>query len=117
MKTSTLADIAAAAAIALAMTVPDVMAAPVYEQAPTGPNVGYARSFFNTENIHHAIDLQPFCSFWIFKDGKTASVWLAGGTINPIRWLWPSRLALGSICRRACCFGFRRLLMRNSRSG
>lgn len=41
MKTSTLADIAAAAAIALAMTAPDAMAAPVFEQAPVGPNVGF----------------------------------------------------------------------------
>jgi hypothetical protein len=41
MKTSTLADIAAAAAIALAMTAPDAMAAPVFEQAPIGPNVGF----------------------------------------------------------------------------
>jgi hypothetical protein len=36
MTTSTLADIAAAAVIALAMTAPDAMAAPVYEQAPIG---------------------------------------------------------------------------------
>jgi hypothetical protein len=41
MKTSTLADIAAAAAIALAMTAPDAMAAPAFEQAPVGPNVGF----------------------------------------------------------------------------
>ena len=41
MKTSTLADIAAAAAIALLMTVPDAMAAPVVEQAPGGPKVGF----------------------------------------------------------------------------
>ena len=38
MKTSTFADIAAAATIALLMTAPDAMAAPVVEQAPVGPN-------------------------------------------------------------------------------
>ena len=41
MKTSTLADIAAAAAIALLMTAPDAMAAPVVGQAPAGPEVGF----------------------------------------------------------------------------
>ncbi len=44
MKPSTLADIAAAAAIALLMTAPDAMAAPVHEQAATGPSVGFTCS-------------------------------------------------------------------------
>lgn len=41
MTSATLSDIAAAAAIALLMTVPEAFAAPVFEQKPIEPNVGF----------------------------------------------------------------------------
>ena len=56
MKTSTLADIAAAAAIALLMTAPDAMAAPVVGQAPAGPELGFTWIWQQAADTVRALD-------------------------------------------------------------